>query len=104
MKYLSTLILALFVSITGAQTIDKPKIEFTTSGIHHINKITLTDTATVVEVKVLFLPNWWSTFSDKAYLENSETGDKYTVKAIEGASFDSRYQFRQEHLCWYPQE
>ncbi len=90
MKYLITLILVLFVSIAGAQTIDQPKIEFTTSGIHHINRITITDTATVVEVKVLFLPNWWSTFSDKAYLENSETGDRYPVKAIEGASFNTK--------------
>ncbi len=90
MKHLLPLILVFFVFVAEAQTIDKPKIEFTNSGIYHINKISLTDTATIVELKVLFLPNWWNTFSDKAYLENPETGNRYTVKAIEGANFNTK--------------
>jgi thiol-disulfide isomerase/thioredoxin len=90
MKYFSTLILFFLMFTAEAQTIDKPKVEFTNTGIYQINKITITDTATAVEIRINFLPNWWTTISDKAYLENGQTGEKYFVKAIEGAQFNTK--------------
>ncbi|RZK13687.1 MAG: hypothetical protein EOO43_17525, partial [Flavobacterium sp.] len=90
MKYFSTLILVFLMFTAAAQTINKPKIEFTNTGIYQINKITITDTATAVEIKINFLPNWWTTISEKAYLENGQTNEKYFVKRIEGAQFNTK--------------
>lgn len=90
MKYLGTLLLVFLMFSAAAQTIDKPKVEFTNTGIYQINKITLTDTATAVEIRINFLPNWWTTISDKAYLENGQTGEKYFVKGIQGAQFNTK--------------
>lgn len=90
MKYFIALSLLFVAFTTKSQTINNPQSEFTNTGIYHIDKITLIDTATIVEVKINFLPKWWTTFSDKAYLENADTGEKYTVKAIEGAQFNTK--------------
>lgn len=90
MKYFIALFLFFVVFVTKSQTINNLQSEFTNTGIYHIDKITFIDTATIVEVKISFLPNWWTTFSDKAYLENADTGEKYTVKAIEGAKFNTK--------------
>ncbi|WP_316843458.1 hypothetical protein [Pedobacter psychrodurus] len=90
MKYFIALLLLLVVFTTKSQTVNNPQSEFTNTGIYHIDKITLLDTATLVDVKINFLPNWWTTFSDKAYLENADTGEKYTVKKIEGAQFNTK--------------
>lgn len=90
MKYFSTLILVFLMFTAEAQTINKPKIEFTNTGIYKINKITITDTATAVEIRIDFLPNWWTTISEKAYLENGQTNEKYFVKRIEGAQFNTK--------------
>jgi thiol-disulfide isomerase/thioredoxin len=90
MKYFIALFLLFVVFITKSQTINNPQSEFTNTGIYRIDNIILKDTATIVEVKISFLPNWWTTFSDKAYLENADTGEKYIVKAIEGAQFNTK--------------
>jgi len=90
MKYFIALFLLLLVFTTKSQTINNPHSEFTNTGIYHIDNIILADTATIVEVKISFLPKWWTTFSNKAYLENADTGEKYTVKAIEGAKFNTK--------------
>eukprot|EP01012_Entosiphon_sulcatum_P032331 TRINITY_DN41130_c0_g1_i1.p1 TRINITY_DN41130_c0_g1~~TRINITY_DN41130_c0_g1_i1.p1 ORF type:complete len:646 (-),score=56.84 TRINITY_DN41130_c0_g1_i1:221-2158(-) len=90
MKYLIALFLPLIFLTAKSQTINKPYCEFSNTGIYHIDDITLGDTATFVDIKVSFLPNWWVTFSNKAYLENADTGEKYVVKAIEGATFNTK--------------
>lgn len=90
MKYFITLLLCSVGLITKSQTIDNPRFEFTNTGIYHIENILQSDTATIVAIKINFLPNWWTTFSNKAYLENADTGEKYIVKAIKGAQFNTK--------------
>ena len=72
MKYFITLSLHFVVFTTKAQTINNPQSEFTNTGIYHISNIILADTATIVELKISFLPNWWTTLSNKAYLEKGK--------------------------------
>ncbi|SDD69605.1 TlpA family protein disulfide reductase [Pedobacter soli] len=90
MKYITSLFLLFAFSAAKSQTINKPYIEFTNTGIYHIDKITVKDTSTIVDIKISFLPNWWTMFSNEAYLENADTGEKYIVKVIEGAKFNTK--------------
>jgi len=68
-----------------AQTISNPEIEFTNTGLYKIEKIQNLPRATVVDLRITFLPNWWTKFDKDIYLEDYNTNKKYFVDSLRGA-------------------
>ena len=73
-----------------AQVIHHPTFDFSNTGLFSITKIQLTDTATIVDVGITFIPNWWTQFGKDIFLEDASTGQRYMVKGIKGAKFDQK--------------
>ncbi|MBB2953382.1 hypothetical protein [Sphingobacterium sp. JUb56] len=72
-------------SMSYAQTISNPEIEFTNTGLYKIEKIQKLPRATVVDLRITFLPNWWTKFDKDIYLEDYDTNKKYFVDSLRGA-------------------
>jgi len=72
-------------SMSYAQTISNPEIEFTNTGLYKIEKIQKLPRATVVDLRITFLPNWWTKFDKDIYLEDCDTNKKYFVDSLRGA-------------------
>ncbi len=88
MKTLLTLFFIIGLSLgIFAQETQTPTFEFANSGIYSVNKITQTDSATLVDVHITFIPGWWTDFSEKNFLEDVKTGKKYFAIEVKGLKF-----------------
>lgn len=89
-RLLFFLLLALPFHSLKAQVIHHPTFDFSNTGLFSITKIQLTDTATIVDVGITFIPNWWTQFGKDIFLEDASTGQRYMVKGIKGTTFDQK--------------
>ncbi|MDL2241861.1 TlpA family protein disulfide reductase [Bacteroidales bacterium OttesenSCG-928-L03] len=89
MKRISLLLLALITltSVQAKKEIIEPAYEARTSAIENITKIELGKKETRITIRTEFVPKWWVTFSDSAYLEIPETRERLYVTGIEGTEF-----------------
>jgi hypothetical protein len=62
-----------------------PSYEFKNSGIYNVTKIELTDTATLLTIHNTFIPHWWVQFDYSDFIRDSETGEEFKLKGIQGA-------------------
>ena len=86
LKSIITLGIAIIcLSMSYAQTISNPEIEFTNTGLYKIEKIQKLPRATVVDLRITFLPNWWTKFDKDIYLEDCDSNKKYFVDSLRGA-------------------
>lgn len=63
-------------------TIDKPFITSASTNTFSIERVTLSDTATVLDAVVNFRPGWWFQVADSSYIVAD--GQKYSMTGIEG--------------------
>ena len=83
------MLLLLIISLSlSAQTIINPNYSFRSSGLYNIAKIEKTDTATLVDIHITFIPKWWTQFSKDNFIKDSASDKKYFAKDIIGAEFD----------------
>jgi len=73
------------MSLTSAQTVNNPDIAFTNTGLYQVEKIQKQPKATIVDLRVTFLPNWWTKFDKDIYLEDAATQQKYFLDSLKGA-------------------
>ncbi len=86
------LLLALLCIGTGTVSakdivINYPVYEFSNTGISHVTKIELRRNETRVHVHTTFIPGWWVKFDAQSYLEDCDTGEKWTATGIEKGEF-----------------
>lgn len=92
----NTLFLSLLfiVCITGLSAknvvINKPVCEFNSSGITNVARIEIRPTETRLHIHSTFLPNWWVRFSSSVYIEDVDTGERYTVTGMEKGELDKQ--------------
>ena len=89
MKQMLTLIIFLFGVCTinaQEQTVNQPPFMAWSSTTIEIDRITLSDTATVLHIDAFFRPNWWIKIVSSTYL--LANGNKYTIKSAEGFELD----------------
>lgn len=90
-KILSTLCLLSVVVATVAATkvVEKPLFTTCNTKTLEIAKVTLTDTATILNVNAFFRPNYWIRIASDTYLK---VGDKrYALKSAKGIVVDSEH-------------
>ncbi len=96
MKKLSNLLLLIVLLGTIASctrfsnrgTIVNPYITTASTNTFSFDKITLTDSSTVLDAVVNFRPGWWFTLSDSSYIEAD--GVKYHMTSIDGIVANER--------------
>lgn len=89
-SFFSILILFCCWSLSIAQEIINPSVEFSNTGLYKINQIKTTDTATLVKMDITFLPGWWVSFESNTALEDPQTGKRYAIKTIEGRALNEK--------------
>ncbi|MFA5651576.1 MAG: hypothetical protein WC914_10625, partial [Proteiniphilum sp.] len=72
--------------------VEKPASMHSNTTTVEIGKVTLTDTATVVDIEAFFQPGWWIRIVSDSYL--LADGKKYMIRDGEGIDLDS--------LFWMP--
>ncbi|GAA4789179.1 hypothetical protein GCM10023231_16850 [Olivibacter ginsenosidimutans] len=60
------------------------------SGIYHIAAVRTVDTATFVDVRITFIPNWWSMFSKTNFIRKTGTDQKLFPKGLVGGVFGEK--------------
>lgn len=86
--FLLMLLCLYFEAMSQPQTIHHPSYEFKNSGIDNVVRIDLTDTATVLTMKVTFVPHWWVTYDSTDFIRDCATGIEYKVKELRGGVFN----------------
>lgn len=82
---LSVLLLAFLFNITNAQkVIENPKYGAATISYIDIKKVTLTDTATIIDYEIEYFQNWWIKIEPSNFIQDSDGGDKLIVRSAKG--------------------
>ena len=92
MKQLFTILLAFICLISckeGVRTIEKPIFTVRNSGTLEVNKITMTDTATILHIEAFFIPNQWIRIDSLTYLQGNNV--KYQVTGSEGIGLNEEF-------------
>lgn len=84
MKIIQLCILFLLSGMLSAQTIDNPSFKARTGSISNISRIERTPEYTKIYIHSIFRPHWWIKVEGDGYLEDANTGKKYTFKSAEG--------------------
>lgn len=90
MRILSFCILLMLSHVLIAQTIDNPSFKAHTGSIHNISRIERTPESTQVYIHTIFRPHWWITVDRNSYLEDAETGKKFSFKGAEGIELNKQ--------------
>ncbi len=91
-----TLLLSMFLCLCIGKVsakdiiINQPVYEFKNTGISNVSKIELRKNETRVYIHKTFVPKMWVMFDRKIYLEDCDTGEKWTVTGIEKGEFDKK--------------
>ena len=72
----------------SSSAIEEPYYELQTQGIRTITKIERNEEVTKLHIRLTFVPGGWVSFNEKEYIEDSDSGEKYTITAIEGSKFN----------------
>ncbi|TCO10590.1 TlpA family protein disulfide reductase [Natronoflexus pectinivorans] len=82
-----------FVATLHAQTvIENPTVGGTNVPYAKIERVTLTDTATIIDFNTEFIPGWWIRVNDdKTFITDSSGGDELYVKAAEGLILNEQH-------------
>lgn len=84
---MKTVLLCILLTLSGiisAQTIDNPSFKARTGSLCTITRIERTPENTRVYIHAIFRPHWWIKITDKLYLEDATTEDKYKLISLEG--------------------
>ncbi len=89
--------IALFVALSTTmfaqlKVVDIPPVMHSNTTSVEIHRVTLTDTATVLDIDAFFRPGWWIKIASGSYL--LADGKKYMIRGGEGIKIDS--------LFWMP--
>lgn len=84
MRIILLSLLFLLSGMLSAQTIDNPSFKARTGSISTITRIERTTEYTRVYIHSVFRPHWWIKEEGDGYLEDANTGKKYTFKSAEG--------------------
>ncbi|MDH6313563.1 thiol-disulfide isomerase/thioredoxin [Parabacteroides sp. PFB2-10] len=68
--------------------ITNPVYEFNASGITNIAKIEITPNETRLHIHSTFIPHWWVSFPSATFIEDADTGERYTVTGMEKGELD----------------
>lgn len=84
--FLYSLLMLCAFSFTAraGRVIKNPAVDFQKSGIIYVTQVELCDTATLVTFKTRFVPHWWVDFTEKDYIKDCETGQKYQMTGLIG--------------------
>lgn len=91
---ISTVLLAFMAMSLTAQNkiVERPASVHSNTTIVEIERVVLTDTATVLDIAAFYRPKWWIKITSDSYL--LADGKKYMIRRGEGISLDS--------LFWMP--
>ena len=94
-KFLIVAVLTLLGVAANAneKVIELPPSVFSNTRTVEISKVTLSDTATVLDIEAFYRPGWWIKIVSESYLLTD--GKKYTIRSGQGINLDS--------LFWMPQ-
>lgn len=82
--------LSLFLAgCTGKGVVENPAFDVRNTNTLEVEKVTLTDTATVVDVKAYYTPNFWIQIAREARLEAD--GQSYAIRSGEGITLSEKY-------------
>lgn len=87
---LSILIILFCVAKLSAQILSEPATAFVNSGLYHIAKIEKTKTNTIVDLKISFIPGWWTSFDSDVFIEDVETKQKYMLDSLQGIAMGKK--------------
>ena len=93
MKTLCTLLLALgtICSIQAQERkVNQPPFIVRNTSTVEINQITLSDTATVLDIKAYYRPHNWIRISGESYLL-ADNGKKYPIRSGSGITLDKEF-------------
>ena len=93
MKTLCTLLLALgtLCSIQAQERkVNQPPFIVRNTSTVEINQITLSDTATVLDIKAYYRPHNWIRISGESYLL-ADNGKKYPIRSGSGITLDKEF-------------
>jgi tetratricopeptide (TPR) repeat protein len=100
MRWFSAIIVFLYNFICSAQVIENPVFDRTDVPSFHIDKIEITKDTTFVYCTYYAEEGSWANISPETYLEDVETGKKYTILGSEGLPFGpTKRDFESNQKC-----
>ena len=88
LRYIVLLFFYLFICVKAAgQTIENPVFDITDTPTFHIDKVEITSDSTFVYCSYFSEANSWANISSETYLEDVNSGYKYTILKSEGLPF-----------------
>lgn len=87
---LSLLLTISMVLNAKSKTIINPAYDFKNTGIYNLTKIELNDSATLLTIENTFIPHWWVQFNDNEVIRDSDTGEEFRIKGIQGAMMNAK--------------
>lgn len=82
--------LSLFlVGCTGKGVVENPAFDVRNTNTLEVERVTLTDTATVVDMKAYYTPNFWIQIAREAHLEAD--GQSYAIRSADGITLSEKF-------------
>lgn len=87
---ITSILLVLCIHVAIAQTISNPKTTFVNSGLYTIEQINRSPLVTTVDLKITFIPGWWTFFDKNIFLQDADGQQKFMLDSIHGAAIGKR--------------